>query len=54
MDLIGGSVKACECGADRTVGGIREELATEMLHEDERSRHPWCYWRTSKDIALPF
>ena len=55
------SRSTCECGKD-SMDGIREEIQDEKemvvghLFEDEDDEvvHPWRYWHTSEDRALPF
>jgi hypothetical protein len=48
-EISSGSVNACDCGEGHT-SRIREELAVELLNEEEdKTLHPWRYWRTSKN-----
>ena len=52
-EVISSEVISCECGKDSTAT-IREELASQLLDEDEyEAHHPWRYWHTTKDTGLP-
>jgi hypothetical protein len=56
-EILGGKVTTCECGED-DMGRIREEVVLELVAEDyeeEATRHPWHYWRSSSahSSAMP-
>jgi hypothetical protein len=45
------SMVTCECGA-RTTASVREELSVELPSEDEVV-HPWRYWPSREEAAIP-
>jgi hypothetical protein len=47
------SVIKCECGMDHSAD-VREELVIGVLEEDEKTLHPWRYWRPPEGSGLPF
>jgi hypothetical protein len=51
LDLLA-SVSTCECGTDNTAY-IRGELATQLMDEDEATRHPWRHWHSCEDAGIP-
>ena len=51
--LITSIVTCGGCGA-RSTAGIREELLTEPLAEDEAVARPWRYWRSREGAGIPF